>query len=61
MASKETEIVWFFSFGLEAGEGKQIPKEFAEGLLDHIIAWAEERDLEVGGGYVAGSDLDRGS
>lgn len=57
--NNENEIVWFFSFGLEAGQGKSIPRRFAEDLLDHIIVWAEERGLEVGGGYTAGSVLDR--
>lgn len=57
--SKENEIVWFFSFGLEGGGGKQVPRRLAEDLLDHIIGWAEERGLEIGGGYSAGSSLDR--
>ncbi len=56
---RENEIVWFFSFGLEAGEGKQISRRLAEDLLDYIIVWAEKRGLQVGGGYEAGSSQDR--
>lgn len=59
MIGQKPEIVWFFNFGLEAGGGKQIPMEFAEELLDHIVSWAEERNLQIGGGYTAGSSLDR--
>lgn len=55
---QENEIVWFFSFGLEAGEGEQISRRLAEDLLDYIIVWAEKRGLQVGGGYAAGSSLE---
>lgn len=58
MDKQDEEIVWLFSFGLEAGEGKQISRRLAEELLEHIILWAEERELQVGGGYTAGSSLD---
>jgi hypothetical protein len=52
MTGKEDEEVWAFHFFLEQ-DGHPVPYSEAEALIDQIIAWAEERGLQIGGGFHA--------
>jgi hypothetical protein len=42
---------WVFYFFLEAQDGSPVAHDTAEELLDHIIAWVEERNLQIGGAF----------
>jgi hypothetical protein len=52
MTGKEDEEVWAFHFFLEQ-DGNPVPYSEAEALIDQIIAWVEERELQIGGGFHA--------
>ncbi|MBW3542572.1 MAG: hypothetical protein KY476_20100 [Planctomycetes bacterium] len=63
MTPSGQQPVWLFDFALESETGEPVAAERAEQLLDMIVAWAEERQLQVGGGYRPPSDeeLQQGS
>ena len=46
-----TQPVWIFSFALEHESANPVSRATAESLMQSIIKWAEERNLQVGGGY----------
>ena len=48
---KQHEAYWMFNFAIESATGQPIAKSVASDLLEHITVWAEERDIQVGGGY----------
>jgi len=52
----QPQVSWMFRFGLERVDGAPFGAEVAEELLDVITAWAEARDLQVGGGFVPPDD-----
>ena len=43
--------VWIFRFSLEHESGKPVRRTTADALLQSIVKWAEEENLQVGGGY----------
>ena len=47
------EPAWVFHFFLEAQDGSPVAHDTAEELLDQIIAWVEERNLQIGGAFRA--------
>lgn len=52
MSNDHDEEVWVFRFCLESElEEVKISPEVAENLLEQISVWAEERGLQIGGGY----------
>src|SRR5436305_10112210 len=48
MSTRDPQQGWVFHFVLEQQEGNLLPDTTAEELLDNIIAWVEERGLEIG-------------
>ena len=50
-AKRRPQVGWVFHFVLEAQNGRPLPPEAPEELLDQIIAWVEERGLQIGGGF----------
>lgn len=48
---RKPQIGWVFHFVLEAQDGRPLPPSTAEALIDQIIAWIEERGLQIGGGF----------
>ena len=48
---KSISDVWMFSFGLERQDGEPFHFSIPEKLIDLIVEWAEENELQVGGGY----------
>jgi hypothetical protein len=53
MAMNDAEKAWVFYFSLEAQMGRSVSYSEAEQLLDQVIAWVEERGLQIGGGFRA--------
>jgi hypothetical protein len=51
MENYYSQRVWLFQFALERESGEPITRTTAAELLEHIVTWAEQRDLQVGGGY----------
>ena len=47
----EPQQAWLFRFGLERRDGERFPHQVAEELMAVIVAWAEARGLQVGGGF----------
>jgi hypothetical protein len=48
---RKPQVGWVFHFVLEAQDGRPLPPETPEELIDQIIAWVEERGLQIGGGF----------
>jgi hypothetical protein len=44
-------VAWMFQFGLENQEGELLAESVATELMEHLIEWAEERNLQIGGGF----------
>ena len=53
MSRDRAEQSWLYHFWLEAQSGEPVPYLVAEELFDQIIAWVEERKLQIGGGFRA--------
>jgi len=51
MSKELDEPVWIFRFALESESKELVSPRVAENLMDHIIAWVEERGLQIGGGF----------
>ena len=51
MAPTDKEEAWVFRFVVESASGRLVAQEEADALLDHIIAWVERHELQIGGGY----------
>ncbi len=51
MENRHLQPVWLFHFGLESESGEPIEQTVAAELLEYIVVWAEQRGLQVGGGY----------
>ncbi|UHQ20901.1 hypothetical protein LVB87_07130 [Lysobacter sp. KIS68-7] len=49
--NNDHHLAWGFSFALESGDGRQLSRDTADELFDVIIAWAEARGHQIGGGY----------
>ncbi|MCA9047347.1 MAG: hypothetical protein KDA89_01380 [Planctomycetaceae bacterium] len=49
--STNEEAFWTFTFNLESVAGDPLAKSVPAELLEHILRWAEDRDLQVGGGF----------
>lgn len=49
--SEQHERYWVFNLAIESATGQPVAKSVASDLLERITVWAEERDLQVGGGY----------
>lgn len=52
------EIAWMFRFKLFSTAEELVSIGTAAHLLEHITEWAEERNLQIGGGYNAARDTD---
>ncbi|HUG91441.1 MAG TPA: hypothetical protein VML55_11435 [Planctomycetaceae bacterium] len=46
-----SQHVWLFNIALESQSGEPVAAELAEQLLDEIVSWAEDHQLQIGGGY----------
>ncbi len=52
MSYNKDQPVWIFNFCLESElMDVKIPQEVAVNLLDQISDWADERGLQIGGGF----------
>jgi hypothetical protein len=51
MPSKEAQIAWHFSFGLELDGDGLVTVDQANEFMEAIITLAEKRGFLVGGGY----------
>lgn len=47
----DAEKSWVFRFSLEAQDGNVVPYPKAEELMNMIIEWVEDRNLQIGGGF----------
>jgi hypothetical protein len=48
---RHLQPVWVFEFALEHERGERIPIATASELLEYILAWVEEHNLQMGGGF----------
>lgn len=51
MKTNEHQEAWVFYFFVESAKNEPVPYELAERFLDDIIATAEARGLQIGGGF----------
>ena len=51
MAQSDNQISWHFDFGLERADGSPMSDREAETFFDLIVALAEARNLQIGGGF----------
>jgi hypothetical protein len=50
---KQSEQVWLFNITLEKEDGSKFDSNYPEELLNIIVNWAEQNQLQIGGGYRA--------
>lgn len=51
MNTKRESNVWVYRFAIEHEQGLLVGDEMPEALMNVIVAWAEENQLQIGGGY----------
>ncbi len=51
--SNDSQACWVFSFCLESESGEPVSRAEATELMENIIRYVEENNLQIGGGFRA--------
>ncbi len=45
------DVCWIFNFALESTSGVPVARSVPSALLETIVQWAEDNEMQIGGGY----------